>query len=205
MTYRKWIGVVLVVVLAVSFTIAGEPPKDAQPQLPPGFTAEDMKAMVEAGTPGKMQALLAGEKGTWEGTSIMRMGSEAPEMNGAVKSTVTPLMDGRYTRVVVDGEIPGMGPYKGEGTYGYDNVAKKFVCTWIDSMSTGFMTGEGELSADGKALTWMFNFHCPITKKVQTMRQTETIGADKKVLEMTGADPKSGKEFRMNRIEMTRK
>ena len=193
---------VLIVLSAISAAIAGEPPKD---QLPPGFTADDMKAMMEAGTPGKMQALLAAEKGAWEGTSTMRMGSESPGTSGPVKSTVTPLMDGRYTRVEVTGEVPGMGPYKGEGTYGYDNVAKKFVCTWIDSMSTGFMTGEGELSADGKLLTWTFNYNCPITKKPQTMKQTETIGSDKKVLEMTGADPKTGKEFRMNHIELTRK
>jgi hypothetical protein len=38
------------------------------------------------------------------------------------------------------------------------------------------------------------------------MRQVETItGPTTKTLEMTGADPKSGKEFKMMSIELTRK
>ena len=203
MSYRRLIAVLAVAALTVSVAVAAEAQKDAK--LPPGFTAQDMKAMAEAGTPGKMQALLVGEKGTWEGTNVIRMAPDAPEVSGAMKSTITPLMDGRYTRIDVTGEIAGMGEYKGEGTYGYDNVAEKFVCTWIDSMSTGFMTGEGELSPDGKTITWTFKYHCPIRKGPATMRQTETIGSDKKVLEMIGSDPKTGKEFRMNRIEMARK
>ena len=115
-------------------------------------------------------------------------------------------MDGRYTRVEVAGEMPGMGPYNGFGVYGFDNVSQKFVCTWLDNHSTGMMTGEGDLSADGKQITWNFKYNCPITKKPTVMRQIESVGGgNTKTLEMHGPDPKSGKEFKMMEIEMTKK
>ena len=63
-------------------------------------------------------------------------------------SSVTSIMDGRFIKVEVKGDMPGMGPYHGVGVYGYDNAAKKFVSSWIDNHSTGIMQGEGELSKD---------------------------------------------------------
>ena len=209
------IGLMLIGTLAIA-----EPSKEAQPaaaqqqqsggapemELPPGWTAEDMQACMAAGTPGKMQEHLTKDAGTWQGRQQMWMfGSEAP-MTSEVSSTITPMMDGRYTKVEVAGEMPGMGPYTGLGIYGYDNVAQKFVCTWIDNHSTGTMNGVGELSPDGKTITWQFSYHCPITKKPTVMRQIETnTGPNAKTLEMFGNDPKTGKESKMMRIEMTRK
>ena len=184
-------------------------PKIPEMKLPPGWTQEDMQACMAAGTPGKMQALLAGEAGTWQGKQTMWMAPGAEPMSSDVTSTVKTLMDGRYTQVEVSGDTAGMGPFQGVGIYGYDNVSGKFVGNWLDSHSTGIMTGTGELSSDGKQINWTFNYNCPIAKKPVTMRQTETIGAgNTKVLEMFGVDPKGGgggKEFKMMRIEMTRK
>jgi len=61
------------------------------------------------------------------------------------------------------------------------------------------------LSKDGKTLTWTFECNCPLTKKPVTMRQVETVtGPGKKTLEMFGAEPKSGEEFKMMRIELTK-
>jgi hypothetical protein len=175
-------------------------------KLPPGWTAEDLKACMIAGTPGKMQQLLAEGKGEWSGKCTMWMYPGAEPMVSDNTSTVTSLMDGRFTRVEVKGEIPGMGPYHGIGVYGYDNVSKKFVSSWIDNHSTGIMQGEGELSKDEKVLSWKYNHSCPITGKPTVMKEVETIISDKeRKLEMWGADPKSGKEFKMMQIEMTRK
>jgi hypothetical protein len=68
------------------------------------------------------------------------------------------------------------------------------------------MIGNGELSRDGKTLTWKFTYNCPITKKPAVMQQVETVtGPKTKTLEMVGADPKSGKQFKMMSIELTKK
>lgn len=178
-----------------------------QPGLPPGWTVEDMQAMMAAGTPGKMHKHLAQHVGEWGGATSMWMGpgGGAP-MSSDCTYSVTPMMDGRYIRGEMKGDMPGMGPYHGFGVTGYDNVAQQFVSTWIDNHSTGIMHGVGKLSPDGKTLTWKYTYHCPLTKKPTVMRQIETItGPGTKTLDMFGADPKTGKEYKMMRIEFKKK
>lgn len=205
------IVLVLGVVVAGSLSIADAPAKDAakQPemQLPPGWTAADMQACMLAGTPGKMHELLARDAGEWQGKCSMWMPPGGGEpMTSAVTSTAAPILDGRFLKVEVAGEMPGMGPYSGHGLYGFDNVSQKFVSTWIDNHITGIMYGTGEVSPDGKKLTWTYNYNCPVTKKPAVIREVETItGPNTKTLESFGADPKSGKEYQMMRIELTRK
>jgi hypothetical protein len=179
---------------------------DVQPQLPPGWTEADMKACMEAGTPGKNHERLTAEVGEWQGKATMWMAPGAEPMSSECSAKVSKIMDGRFTQVEHDGEMPGMGPYKGMGIYGFDNVSKKFTSTWIDNHGTGIMRGEGELSPDGKTLTWQFTYNCPLQKGPAVMREIETrTGPDSKKVEMYGNDPKSGKEFKMMVIELTRK
>jgi hypothetical protein len=178
----------------------------AEMQLPPGWTMEDMQAMMAAGTPGKMHEHLAADIGTWECATQMWMQPGGEPISSTGTSVVKPLMDGRYTQVEMNGDMPGMGPYEGIGIYGFDNVTQKFVSTWIDNHGTGIMVGTGELSADGKTLTWEFAGNCPITKQPMVMKEVETTtGPNTKRLEMFGPDPKTGEVFKMMSIEMTRK
>jgi hypothetical protein len=178
----------------------------AAPKLPPGWTEDDMKACMIAGMPGKMQELLAKDAGDWTGKSTMWMGPDSEPIVNECTSTVTPIMDGRYIKVEMKGDMPGMGPYHGGGVYGYDNVSKKFVSSWIDNHSTGIMQGEGDLSRDGKTLTWKSTFNCPITKKPAVMKEVDTVtGRNTKKLEMFMDDPKTGKNYKMMSIELTRK
>jgi hypothetical protein len=175
-------------------------------QLPPGWTAEDMAAMVAAATPGEEHGLLMKEVGDWtsETTMWMTPDSEAVESTGT--ATVKPILDGRFTQVEWKGEIPGMGPYNGIGTYGFDNVKKKYVSTWMDNMATGMMVGEGELTEDGKKLTWEYKGQCPIQKKEIVMREVETITSPTtKTLEFFGPDPKTGKDYKHMEIKLTKK
>ena len=194
--------------IAASSVRAAQESKDAaQPEstLPPGWTEQDMQAVMLAGTPGEMQARLAKDAGTWHGEMTMWMIPGAEPVISDCSSTVTTIMDGRYTRIETASEMPGMGPFTGLGVNGFDNVSQKFVSTWIDNHSTGIMTGVGTLSADGNAIEWEFSYNCPLTKKPTAMRQIETIGGqDTKTLDMFGADPKSGKEFHMMHLELSR-
>jgi hypothetical protein len=175
-------------------------------QLPPGWTQDDLQAMISAGTPGKMHQFLAKDVGAWTGKATMWMAPGAEPTKSESTATVKPMLDGRFTQCEVKGEMPGMGPYVTIGIVGFDNVSKKFVANWIDNHGTGMMNGTGELSRDGKTLTWKFTYNCPITKKPALMRQIETAtGPNTKTLEVFGAEPKSGKEFKMMQIELTKK
>ena len=216
MSYRKLIAPAFVAAAGIAALVGSLAIADAaketapagQPEtkLPPGWTMDDLKACMAAGTPGKMQELLTKDAGEWTGKSTMWMGPEGPPMTSDCTSTVTPIMDGRYIKVEMKGDMPGMGTYHGGGIYGYDNVSKKFVSSWIDNHSTGIMQGEGELSDDGKSITWNSKFNCPLTKKPSVMKEVDTItGADTKKLEMWGDDPKTGKNYKMMSIELTRK
>ena len=194
-----------------SFALA-QPASDSKPseqpefQLPPGWTQADLQAMMEAGTPGKEHEFLAKSVGKWDGKTIMHMSPGGEPVEGECTVTVSPMLDGRFTKTEITGDIPGMGPYHGFGISGYDKVSGEFVSTWIDNHGTGLMNGVGELSADQKTLTWEFGYNCPVTKKLAKMREVVTFaGPDTQVLEMSGADPKSGEVYQMMRIELTRK
>lgn len=179
---------------------------DQQPmQLPPGWTDADMQACMTAMMPGKMHEHLATSVGTWQGKNSMWMYPGAEPATSESTTTVTSIMDGRYVKIKAAGEMPGMGPFSGFGINGYDNVAQKFVSVWIDNCSTGIMNGTGELSPDGKVMAWNYTYNCPITKKPTTLRQVETTtGPDTMTMEMHMIDPKSGKEFKMMEIALTR-
>jgi hypothetical protein len=193
--------------LVGSFAIADTPKESKAPEmkLPEGWTAADMQACILAGTPGKNHATLAKDAGKWEGKTTMWMMPGSEPVTSDAACTITPILDGRYSKVEHHGEMPGMGPYHGLGIQGFDNVSKKFVSTWIDNHSTGIMQGEGEMSPDGKSLTWKYTYTCPITQKPAVMRQIEKTAGNKKTIEMFGAEPKSGKEYKMMVIEMTKK
>jgi hypothetical protein len=198
----------LVVPLAVA-----EPSQDAKPaagqqpemQLPPGWTAADMQACMAAAVPGKMHEHLAKSVGTWRGKNTLWMFPGAPPMKSESTATITPMLDGRFVKCEMSGDMPGMGPYNGFALYGFDNVSQKFVSTWIDNCGTGMAQGTGELSGDGNTLTWNYTYNCPLTKKPTALREVETFAdADARKLEIFGIDPKSGKEFKMMEIELTR-
>jgi hypothetical protein len=216
MNTRKLLPLVAMTALslvAIARSIAtAEAPKDAKVaaapefKLPPGWTEADMQACVLASTPGKMHERLAKTIGKWEGKNTMWMYPGADPIKTDCSSTVTPMMDGRFTKCEMAGEMPGMGPFQGLGIYGYDNVSQKFACTMIDNHNTGMMNGTGELSADGNTITWKFTFNCPITGKPAILRQIETMtGPETMTLEMYAPEPKTGKEYKMMVIEFKKK
>jgi hypothetical protein len=195
------------VAVALAQPQGGKDGKAAQPpMLPPGWTEADMMACVEAGTPGPKHQHLGTSAGVWTGTNTMWMAPGTEPMKTDVTSTVKMIMDGRYQQVSFEGDMPGMGPFSGMGLNGYDNVSQKFQSVWIDNHGTGMMVGTGELSADGKTMTWTYAATCPITKKPTTMREIDKItGKDTMTMEMHGTDPKSGKEYKMMEIALKRK
>lgn len=214
------IGAVVTLAASIAFAQAQQPPRDSKPgaakkitapaaqqppQLPPGWTEADLLACTEAGTPGEMHARLAESTGVWSGKTTMWMAPGAEPVSSECVSTVSAIMDGRFTRCEMTGEIPGMGPFTGFGLYGFDNVSQKFQSTWIDNCGTAMMFGTGDLSSDGKTMVWKYAYHCPITRQPRVLREIErSTGKDSKTLETFAIDPKSGKEYKMMEIAFTR-
>ena len=67
------------------------------------------------------------------------------------------------------------------------------------------MNGEGELSEDGRTLSWTYSYNCPIRGTAATVRQVETLtDADSIIFEMYTTDPASGREYKCMHIDLTK-
>jgi hypothetical protein len=94
-------------------------------------------------------------------------------------------------------------PFSGQGVTGYDNTKKKFVGTWIDSMSTGIMRSEGTTDASGKVMTTQMTGVDPLTGKESKMKiVTKWEGDDKLVDEFY--EKRGGKEIKTMEITYSR-
>jgi hypothetical protein len=176
-----------------------------QMKLPPGWTEADMQTCMAAMTPGPMQQKMARGVGHWSGKFTQWMAPDTEPMTAPCTCTLSDAMNGRFVKNEFQCDMPGFGPFHGLGYYGYDNVAQKPVAVWLDNMATGIMNGDGTFSSDGNTLTWNFHAMCPLTKKPEVMREIEKYTSDNSMtLDMYGNDPKSGKEFHMMHIDLTR-
>ena len=95
------------------------------------------KAMMAAATPGEAHKSMQNMVGTWDVTIKSYWDPPGPtESKGT--STMVSLLDGRYIQETIGSTFMGT-PFRGIGHFGYDNVMKKYVGTWMDNMSTGIM------------------------------------------------------------------
>src|SRR3546814_8456449 len=53
-------------------------------------------------------------------------------------------------------------PFNGIGFMGYDNVRGKYVASWVDDMSTGLMTSEGDYDPATKTYTFVAEMADPM-------------------------------------------
>ncbi len=95
----------------------------------------------------------------------------APPTETKGKSTFTSVLEGRYIQEHTEGNFNGM-PFHGYGTFGYDNVTKKYVGSWIDSMGTGIMHSTGTSSDGGTTINWEGAASDPMTGKEQTFHSS---------------------------------
>ena len=190
----------LLAVLAVP-VVAQEEPKPGAPAM---GSPEMHEAMMKAMTPGEPHKHLARMAGDWTYTNKMWMapGASPAESGGTMHGEM--ILDSRFLQTVWKGNMMGM-PFEGHGTEGYDNVAKKYVSSWVDNMGTGIMYSTGTCDADSQKCEAKGSMMDPMTGKESYMRSvTSWKGSESFVLEMYGPDP-SGKEFQWMEITVKRK
>jgi len=169
-------------------------------------SATRMKAMMDYGAVGEMQKMLAASNGTWKADITMWDYQGAPAAKSTSTAVNTMIMGGRYQSSKHTGNMMGM-PFEGQSITGYDNAKKKFVSTWIDNWGTGIMLMEGNWDATTKTMTMSGTMPdvCRPGKEC-TMREIFTmVDNSTQRMEMYGPDPKTGKEFKMMEMVLTRK
>lgn len=163
-----------------------------------------MEACAKAATPGPQHKQLASLAGAWDVKTKFSMDPSAPpeESTGVTKAKT--VLGGRWVVEEFEGQMP-QGPFSGMGISGYDNVKKKYVSFWMDTMGTGAMVSEGTADTTGKVITFTGTYEDPMTAKPKTCRSvTRFVSESKHTFEMFDTGP-DGKEFKCLDIVYTRK
>jgi len=167
----------------------------------------DPQAMMEAyaklATPGEPHKQFASLAGSWttKTKEWMEPGKPPTESTGSVEMKM--VLDGRFLQQEFSGEMMGH-LYSGIGTSGYDNLRKRYVSTWIDTMGTGVFVMDGTASADGKTIT-LKGQHAELGGGQMTHRAVwKIVDSNTQTFDMYGAH-NHGKEMKMMEITYTRK
>jgi hypothetical protein len=156
------------------------------------------------GPPGPEHQLLEPLVGSWQAKVKMWFDpNEAPDVSDGslVRKSI---LGGRFIQEDYEGKMHDR-PFQGIGTIGFDRAKKKFVVSWIDSVSTAIHISQGTYDEPTKTWTFKHEDTCPITGKPVKMRDTlRIVSADEQKMEMfrqLGDD----KEVKMMEIALTRK
>jgi len=167
----------------------------------------DMQAMMDVykklGTPGAPHKVLASMAGSWNTKTKAWMEPNKPPMESTGTCEQKMLLGGRYLQQEYNGEMMG-SPFTGINLIGYDNHTKKYVSTWIDSMSTGIYYFEGTASADGKTVTQESSYDDPVRGPMVWRSVTRIVDDNTLEYEMY-LTPKGGKKEKMMEMTVTRK
>ena len=188
----------LCVTLAVATALAKD--KKSEKQMDPQAMMETYKKLATPGEPHKLFASLAG---SWTTKTKEWMEPDKPPMESTGSAEMKMLLDGRFLQQEFTGDMMGQ-PYSGIGITGYDNLRKRYVSTWIDSMGTGIFTMEGTASADGKTIT-LKGQHAELGGGQMTHRAVwKIVDSNTQTFDMYGTH-EHGKEMKMMEITYTRK
>jgi len=161
-----------------------------------------MEVYQKLATPGEPHKLLTSQAGSWTTKTKSWMDPEKPPMESTGNCEDKVLLGGRFLQQECTGEMMGQ-PYTGIGTHGYDNLTKKYLTTWIDSMGTAIFFMEGTASGDGKTIT-LYGRHKDPMGGIMTHRAVwKFIDQNTQTFEMYGPE-KDGNEMKMMEITYTR-
>ena len=188
----------LCIVLTVSVAIAKD--KKPEKQMDQQTMMEEFKRLSVPGEPHKQLASLVG---SWTTTTKEWMEPGKPPMESTGTVEMKMLLDGRFLQQELTGNMMGR-PYSGVGLTAYDNLRKKYVSTWIDSMGTGIFVMEGTASADGKATTLRGQHAVPGGGQMTHRAVWKIVDSNTQTFDMYGTHL-GGKEMKMMEITYTRK
>jgi hypothetical protein len=188
----------LAVVMIASPVIAKN--KKSEKQMDPQAMMEVYQKLATPGEPHKQLASLAGSW-TTQTKEWMEPGKPPSESTGSVEMKM--LLDGRFLQQEFNGNMMGQ-PFSGIGITGYDNLRKRYISNWIDTMGTGIFSMEGTASADGKTITLKGQHAEPGGGQMTHRAVWKIVDSNTQTFDMYGTH-KGGKEMKVMEILYTRK
>ena len=169
--------------------------------------AMDPQAMMEvwkkAAMPGEPHKLFASLVGSWTTQTKEWMEPGKPPSESAGTAEMKMLLDGRFLYQEFNGTMMGQ-PFAGIGIDAYDNMTKKYVTAWMDSMGTGIFTMQGTASPDGKTITLKGSHPEPGGGQMHHRAVWKILDQNSQTFEMYGTHG-HGKEMKFMEITYTRK
>lgn len=112
-------------------------------------------AMAQPGAkPTDEHKILARDEGTWDATiKSFTAGPDAEPMISKGSEVNTVMTGGLWVLSRFNGDFGGM-KFEGRGQFGYDPVKKKYVGTWIDSLSPNLSLLEGSYDPRTRTMTY---------------------------------------------------
>jgi hypothetical protein len=149
--------------------------------------------------------MLAKDAGTWDATI---KSWSAPDSQPAVSQGVEVgklMPGGLWLQTEFDGKF-GDVEFHGCGQSGYDAKKKKYVGTWVDSMSTEIMMMEGDYDEATRTVTMYSKGHEPSGKEYDAKMTTKHEDDDTRVFTMSmKSDETKGEYFKMLEITYKRR
>ena len=152
----------------------------------------------EPQTPGPEHTHLEKMVGTWD--TVMEMGGQKSRGTATYKS----ICSGMWITSDFESDLGGI-PYQGHGMDGYDQMKKKYIGYWFDSMTSAPMSFEGNFDANHKVLTMTGSSPGPDGKPQRFHTTTEMQGTDRMIFKMFMVATADGKEELSFTIEYTRR
>jgi len=167
--------------------------------------ADAFEAMRKAATPGPFHKKLEPLNGSWTWTSKFWVDPAKSPKEGTGSSERKWILGGRFLAEDVNSKEIFGAPFQGFGLNGYDNIQKKYVTVWTDSLTTAVSTGTGTVDETGKVFTFHNEVSDPITgQKIKGRDVVKIIDDTKHVMEMYKVGPE-GKEVKVMEITFTKK
>ncbi|MDR4463062.1 MAG: DUF1579 domain-containing protein [Nitrospira sp.] len=161
-----------------------------------------MELWKQAATPGEPHKQFATLTGSWTTQTKEWMEPGKPPTESAGTAEMKMLLDGRFLYQEYHGQMMGQ-PFNGIGIDAYDNIRKKYVTAWIDTMGTGIFIMEGTASPDGKTITLKGSHPEPGGGQMSHRAIWTLIDADHQTFDMYGSHH-GQKETKMMEITYTR-
>jgi hypothetical protein len=149
--------------------------------------------------PGPEHERLKKDVGVWDAT-IKNWGApdtEAMEWTGVETNTLQP--GGFWIISSFKGDFAGT-EFCGNGATGFDPVKKKYVGTWVDSMTPVLMTTEGTFNPSTQELTMTGEMFDPGSGKPARMRSVTKHNADGTRGMTMYMKPEGGDEYKMMEV-----
>ena len=169
-------------------------------QMDPQAMMETYQKLATPGEPHKQFESLAGSW-TTKTKEWMEPGKPPTESTGSAEMKM--LLDGRFLQQEFTGNMMGQ-PFSGVGIDAYDNMTKKYVTAWMDTMGTGIFMMEGTASADGKTITLKGSHPEPGGGKMTHRAVWKIADGNTQTFDMYGTHH-GGKEMKVLEITYSRK